>query len=134
MRSISKEKIVGMLHFVEEQSSFIERTTKHLNSYHDFLISDSAMVLFNSTCMCLQTIGETVRQIDNLTEEALLVENYKEIPWKRIIGLRNILSHEYAAIDPEAIFNPIKIGIPPLLATINSIIADIENGKHNSLF
>ena len=84
--------------------------------------------------MCLQTIGETVRQIDNLTEEALLVENYKEIPWKRIIGLRNILSHEYAAIDPEAIFNTIKIGIQPLLATINSIIADIENGKHNSLF
>lgn len=92
------------------------------------------MVLFNSTCMCLQTIGETVRQIDNLTEEALLVENYKEIPWKRIIGLRNILSHEYAAIDPEAIFNTIKRGIPPLLITINSIITDIENGKHNSLF
>ncbi|MFQ6911279.1 HepT-like ribonuclease domain-containing protein [Bacteroides faecis] len=33
------------------------------------------------------------------------------MPWKRIIGLRNILSHEYAAIDPEAIFNTIKIGI-----------------------
>lgn len=70
MRSISKEKIVGMLRFVEE----------------------------------------------------------------RIIGLRNILSHEYAAIDPEAIFNTVKIGIPPLLATINRIIADMENGKHNSLF
>ena len=53
MRSISKEKIVGMLHFVEEQSSFIERTTKHLNSYHDFLISDSAMVLFNSLRMVI---------------------------------------------------------------------------------
>ncbi len=53
---------------------------------------------------------------------------------ERIIGLRNILSHEYAAIDPEAIFNTVKIGIPPLLATINRIITDLENGKHNSLF
>lgn len=70
MRSISKEKIIGMLRFVEE----------------------------------------------------------------RIIGLRNILSHEYAAIDPEAIFNTVKIGIPPLLTTINRIITDLENGKHNSLF
>ena len=69
MRSISKEKIVGMLRFVEEQGSFIERTTKH----HDFLTSDSGMVLFNSTCMYLQTIGETVRQIDNLTEEKFIV-------------------------------------------------------------
>lgn len=134
MRSISKEKIIGMLRFVEEQSSFIERTTKHLNSYHDFLTSDSSMVLFNSTCMCLQTIGETIKQIDNITEETLLFGNYKEIPWKRIIGLRNILSHEYAAIDPEAIFNTVKIGIPPLLTTINRIITDLENGKHNSLF
>lgn len=134
MRSISKEKITGMLHFVQEQSSFIERTTMHLNSYHDFLTSDSAMVLFNSTCMCLQTIGETVRQIDNLTEEGLLTANYKQIPWKHIIGLRNILSHEYAAIDPEAIFNTMKIGIPPLLIAINNIIADIEDGKYDSLF
>ena len=73
MRSISKEKIVGMLRFVEEQGSFIERTAKHLNSHHDFLTSDSGMVLFNSTCMYLQTIGETVRQIDNLTEEKFIV-------------------------------------------------------------
>lgn len=91
------------------------------------------MVLFNSTCMCLQTIGETVRQIDNLTEEKFIV-NYNEIPWKRIIGLRNILSHEYAAIDPEAIFNTIKIGIPPLLTTLNNIVTDIENGKYAFLF
>ena len=133
MRSISKEKIVGMLRFVEEQGSFIERTTKHLNSHHDFLTSDSGMVLFNSTCMCLQTIGETVRQIDNLTEEKFIV-NYNEIPWKRIIGLRNILSHEYAAIDPEGIFNTIKIGIPPLLTTLNNIVTDIENGKYDFLF
>ena len=73
MRSISKEKIVGMLRFVEEQGSFIERPTKHLNAHHDFLTSDSGMVLFNSTCMYLQTIGETVRQIDNLTEEKFIV-------------------------------------------------------------
>ena len=91
------------------------------------------MVLFNSTCMYLQTIGETVRQIDNLTEEKFIV-NYNEIPWKRIIGLRNILSHEYAAIDPEAIFNTIKIGIPPLLTTLNNIVTDIENGKYDFLF
>ncbi|MCB6634061.1 MULTISPECIES: DUF86 domain-containing protein [Bacteroides] len=56
------------------------------------------------------------------------------MPWKRIIGLRNILSHEYAAIDPEAIFNTIKIGIPPLLTTLNNIVIDIENGKYDFLF
>ena len=42
--------------------------------------------------------------------------------------------HEYAAIDPEAIFNTIKIGIPPLLTTLNNIVTDIENGKYDFLF
>lgn len=133
MRSISKDKIIGMLDFVEEQGAFIERTTKHLNSYRDFLLSDTGMVLFNSTCMCLQTIGETVKQIDNLTEGSLVV-NYTDIPWKRIIGLRNILSHEYAAIDPEAIFNTIRIGIPPLLLTVKKMIVDIEGDGYSALF
>lgn len=133
MRFISKDKIRGMLCFVEEQSSFIERTTRQLDSYHDFLLSDAGMILFNSTCMCLQTIGETIKQVDNLTDGALLL-TYTNIPWKRIIGLRNILSHEYAAIDPEAIFNTVRMGIPPLLAVIGTIVSDIDNGKHDSLF
>ena len=53
----------------------------------------------------------------------------RSISKEKIVGLRNILSHEYAAIDPEAIFNTIKIGIPPLLTTLNNIVTDIENGK-----
>ena len=56
----------------------------------------------------------------------------RSISKEKIVGLRNILS--YAAIDPEAIFNTIKIGIPPLLTTLNNIVTDIENGKYDFLF
>ena len=55
----------------------------------------------------------------------------RSISKEKIVGLRNILSHEYAAIDPEAIFNTIKIGI---LTTLNNIVTDIENGKYDFLF
>ena len=58
----------------------------------------------------------------------------RSISKEKIVGLRNILSHEYAAIDPEAIFNTLKIGIPPLLTTLNNIVIDIENGKYDFLF
>ena len=58
----------------------------------------------------------------------------RSISKEKIVGLRNILSHEYAAIDPEAILNTIKIGIPPLLTTLNNIVTDIENGKYDFLF
>ena len=48
----------------------------------------------------------------------------RSISKEKIVGLRNILSHEYA----------IKIGIPPLLTTLNNIVTDIENGKYDFLF
>lgn len=57
--------------------------------------------------MRLQTIGETVKNIDNLTNHELLI-NYAGTPWRSIIGLRNIISHEYLSIDPEEIFKIVK--------------------------
>ena len=56
-----------MLRFVERQTVFVLETTADVKTYHDFLTNMSGMVLFNSTCMCLQTIGETIRQVDELT-------------------------------------------------------------------
>ena len=94
--------MLDLLNFVERQTAFIIRTTKSVKTYHDFLLSDTAMVLFNSTCMCLQTIGETIRQIDNRTRGQLFA-HYEEIPWRQIIGMRNIISHEYLSVDPELV-------------------------------
>lgn len=56
-----------MLQFVERQIVFTLETTRKVNTYHDFLVSQDSMVLFNSTCMCLQSIGETIKQVDDRT-------------------------------------------------------------------
>lgn len=122
-----------MLCFVDKQSLFTIDTTENVATYHDFLLSQTSMVLFNSTCMCLQTIGETMKKIDTLTHGTLLI-TYPEIPWRSVIGLRNILSHEYSAIDTEEIFKIVKEGVPPLLACIRRILTDIESGRHDQLF
>lgn len=90
-----------------------------------------ATILFNSTCMCLQTIGETIRQIDNRTSGKLL-PLYPDTPWKRVIGMRNIISHEYLSIDPEVIFATVKKRLPPLLADIRQILQDIKNGLRDA--
>lgn len=35
---------------------------------NDLLVTMTGMVLYNSTLMCLQTIGETLKNVDNLTD------------------------------------------------------------------
>ena len=49
------------------------------------------MDIFDATCMRLQTIGETTKNIDNMTKGALFA-SYPQIAWRSIIGLRNIIA------------------------------------------
>lgn len=123
-----------MLAFIIKQSEFIFTTTQDVSDVNDFLISQSGMVLYNSTCMCLQTIGETLKQIDSLTKQKFLSVYYGETPWHSIFGLRNIISHEYATTDPEEIFYIIHQDLAPLLTTIRQILSDINNGTHDHFF
>ena len=127
MQSISKEELTDLLRFVERQTAFAIRTTDKVKTYHDFLTSDDAMVLFNSTCMCLQSIGETIKQVDDRTQKRLF-SLYPETPWKKVIGMRNIISHEYLSVDPQVIFATVKTRLQPLLESMQHILADIDAG------
>lgn len=128
---MSKDIMLDMLDYIRHQAEFIIETTEDVKELNDFLCSQSGMVLYNSTCMCLQTIGETVRKIDELTDRKFLDKCYPEVPWRSIIFMRNIISHEYAATDPEKVFNTIKLDIPALLQKVDMIIEDVSAGKHN---
>ncbi|MEQ2517611.1 MULTISPECIES: HepT-like ribonuclease domain-containing protein [Bacteroides] len=124
MQFISNADILDMLLFVEERiNTTIERCSSVI-SVNDFLASPDKMDIFDATCMRLQTIGETIKNIDNLTNHKLLI-NYAGTPWRSIIGLRNIISHEYLSIDPEEIFKIVKVHLPKLLLAIQLIRNDI---------
>ena len=81
------------------------------------------MTIFDSCVMRLQTIGEYVKKIDDKTNTQLLPK-YPQVP--KVIGQRNIISHEYSAVDEEKIFITIKKHLPPLKSTVLLIIKDIE--------
>lgn len=127
MQSTSKEALTDMLRFVERQIVFTIETTAKVHTYHDFLISQDSMILFNSTCMCLQSIGETIRQVDDHTKGRLFIL-YPTTPWKKVIGMRNIISHEYLSIDPQVIFATVKTRLHPLLSDLRRLLADIDAG------
>ena len=75
--------------------------------------------------MLIQTIGENIKTIDNKTKGELFI-HYPQIPWKRVIGMRDYISHHYDGVDAYVVFEIIKENLPPLLKTIDQIIADIE--------
>ena len=71
-------------------------------------------------------IGESIKTIDNKTSHAYLT-NYPNICWTQIMGLRDIIVHEYHRIDEEEIFNIIKVDLSPLLLTIRQMKKELPN-------
>jgi len=69
----------------------------------------------------LQVIGEASNKITNNIQD-----KYSSISWPQIIGLRNIIVHEYFGIDLEEIWNTIMIDIPKLKIDISRIVEDLE--------
>lgn len=124
MQSISNADIADMLLFVEERINLTIDRCRSILSANDFLASPEKMDIFDATCMRLKTIGETIKNIDNLTKHELLV-NYAGTPWRSVIGLRNIISHEYLSIDPEEIFKIVKVHLPGLLPVILRIKSEL---------
>jgi uncharacterized protein with HEPN domain len=52
--------------------------------------------------------------------------NYPEIPWKAIMGLRNLIAHEYNKIDEDEIFNIINGDLDTLLRTVQQMKRELE--------
>lgn len=65
----------------------------------------------------LEIIGEAAR---NISLEFQL--KHTEIPWKGIIGQRNVLAHEYGAIRPDLIWEVVSIDLPDLVSKLELLV------------
>ena len=95
-----------------------------VDSIDFFLDTPEGQEKLDSLCMLFIAIGESLKNIDKLTERQLLLK-YKEIDWKAIKGMRDVLSHHYFDINAEAIYNVCNDDIETLEETINLMIKEL---------
>lgn len=115
-----KVRIETLLNRVENAILLIQSKAGQLETPNDFLLDKEGTFLLSGICMQLIFIGESIKTIDNKTSHAYLT-NYPNICWTQIMGLRDIIVHEYHRIDEEEIFNIIKVDLSPLLLTIRQM-------------
>lgn len=120
-----KELVTEILIQVLEALKIIERRFNNINSPDAFLVSEEGLDMLDSICMQLIAIGESIKNIDKITNRKLLI-NYPEIDWKGIKGVRDIISHHYFDIDAEQIFNVCNNNIEPLTKTLMIILEDLK--------
>jgi uncharacterized protein with HEPN domain len=118
--SLIREK----LEQIQESLLRIARRSAGIRSPDDFNSSEDNLDKLDAIAMLLIAIGESFKKID-IETDGLYLEKYPEIDWHGVIGLRNVLAHDYFDIDTEEIFKICRRDIPKLLNTVQRMLRDI---------
>ncbi len=65
----------------------------------------------------LEIIGEAARKVSTSFRNA-----HPEIPWRQVIGQRNVLIHEYGEIKQERVWKVVRENIPILIEQLKPFV------------
>lgn len=78
-------------------------------------------VLMRATERSIEIIGEAARHIS-----PEFITAHPQIPWRQIVGQRNILAHEYGQIDHEMLFNTATLDVPALISNLEKLLPPVD--------
>jgi uncharacterized protein with HEPN domain len=83
----------------------------------DDLLADAKRVAVETN-----TVGEAARAVSEATKQ-----RSPEIPWPRIIGMRNIIAHQYFGIDAEVVWNVVERDLPVLKSQVLALLDQVHD-------
>ena len=126
-----REMALGCLKDIQKALALIEERSAIVTHVNDFLCSPEGMLRLDALCMNLIALGESVKNLDKITNGELL-NWYPETYWKGIMRIRDKIAHHYFDIDAEIVLATLKKDISPLSRTIDRIIKDLKENNNES--
>jgi len=120
-----RQLALEILHQIHNATQIITKRFQPIQNVDDFLDSDAGLEKLDAICMQLIAIGEALKNLDKVTQNSLLYQ-YPGIEWKKIKGLRDIITHHYFDLDAEIVFDVCYRHINPLGEVIQEIIKDLS--------
>lgn len=111
-----KPRIDAYLAHIRDAIAAVEQYAQG-HTYEHFLRSpwDQAAVVRH-----LEIIGEAAAQVSIDYKS-----DHSEIPWRRISDFRNVLIHEYFAVDPLLVWEILEKDIPKLKDKIEKLLEEV---------
>jgi uncharacterized protein with HEPN domain len=98
-----------ILESIQRIQDYVECVTKE-EFFEDLKLQDAVI-------RRLEVIGEAARQLS-----ADLKARHRNIPWAQVIGMRNILIHEYFGVDLALVWATVQKDLPVLYKAILEIL------------
>ena len=124
-----RELALGCLKDIQKALTLMDERYAIVTHVNDFLCSPEGMLRLDALCMNLIALGESVKNLDKMTNGELLAL-YPEVYWKGIMRIRDKIAHHYFDIDAEIVLATLKKDISPLSRTIDRIIKDLKEDNN----
>lgn len=102
--------------YLEDMLQSMKRIEEYLDEL-DFKEFKRNYMVVDATIRNFEVIGEASKNIPSEIQA-----RYPEIPWKKMYGLRNLITHEYFGIDYEMIWEIAKRNLPQNQIDLEKII------------
>ncbi len=93
------------------------RTVEQLTSNQDFTQYSNDRRTQLAVERSLEIIGEAASRVSTSFRNA-----HPEIPWRQVIGQRNVLIHEYGEIKQERIWKAVRENVPQLIELLKQFV------------
>jgi uncharacterized protein with HEPN domain len=111
--------IKDLLENIKHAETFTENVT-----YEEFIKDKKTSY---AVVRCIEIIGEAAKNIPDDVRES-----YPDIPWKKMAGMRDKISHFYFGIDMKKVWLAVKRDIHKIKPQIKKILKDISGEKKRS--
>ncbi len=110
--------LLDILDNVSKAERFVAGTT-----FDEFKTNDEKVY---AVVHALQTIGEAARHLPNG-----LRQHYREVDWDDVVGMRDIVIHEYFGVDLEIIWLTVHKDLQPLRTIVGRMLDDLNESEEN---
>ncbi|MBW2721666.1 MAG: DUF86 domain-containing protein [Deltaproteobacteria bacterium] len=107
--SRDKEYVIDILEAAKLALSYVSGKTK------DEFLKDTQCQ--DAVIRRLEIIGEAARRISDETRAT-----YPKLPWKAMVGMRNVMIHEYDDVDLVIVWNTVQNDLPPVVARLEKVV------------
>lgn len=108
---------------IDDMREATERALGYVDGYsYPAFVADART--FDAVLRNLEVIGEAASQVP-----VPFRERHPGIPWRQVVGLRNVVVHRYFAVDPETVWAIVDRQLPSLLPQLRALQRDATDDE-----
>lgn len=101
--------------YLQDILSAVRRVEEYAANGPDCFFADG--LLQDGVIRQLSIVGEAAAKLSTA-----LKAQHPEIPWKKIIGMRNIIIHDYSEINLQRVWDTVERDLPALKKTVEAML------------